>query len=297
MEKAHFNRANPGLLVYPLRGEQALSNIYAYLDFREYLKDYQEKRQAKDKKFTKAQLCRLLGLPNTRSYFVNVLKDKEVSREFVERFILALSLNGDEAQYFRVLVQFNQCRNGKEREFLLDQLISLNKSPKALIPLSAYRFYREWYHSAIRALLDVIDVADDTVELTRRLHPQISAGKISDSLNLLRELDFIRMDAKGFWKPTDKCISVGSYVQDQLVKQYQLQCFELGNSALLESSRGKKNFSTVTMSMSKETRDKIEKKIQLLKSQIGALVNGDEHKADCVYQLNMQFFPQSQDMP
>ena len=88
-----------------------MSDIYAYLDFREFLRDYQQKRQAADRKFTKAHVCRLLGLPNTRSYFVNVLKDKEVTREFVERFIFAFRLGDEEAQYFRVLVQFNQSRN------------------------------------------------------------------------------------------------------------------------------------------------------------------------------------------
>lgn len=277
-----------------------MANIYEYLDFREYLRDYQKKRQATEKRFTKAYLCRLLGLPNTRSYFVNVLKDKEVSREFVERFILALSLGEDEAQYFRVLVQFNQSRNGREREFLFDQLISLNKSPKTLIPISAYRFYKEWFHSAIRALLDVVDVADikgDIDELVCRLQPPVPPARIRASLDLLRELDFIRRDGIGFWKPTDKCITAGSYVQDQLVKQYQLQCFELGKSALLSPDSGKRNFSTVTMSMTRETREKIEKKIRMLKSQIGALVNGDEGKAECVYQLNIQFFAQSKDAP
>jgi len=274
-----------------------LSNIYEYLDFREFLRDYQIKRQATDKKFTKAYLCRQLGLPNTRSYFVNVLKNKEVTREFVDRFILAISLDEDQAQYFRVLVQFNQSRNEREREFLLDQLISLNKSPKALIPTGAYQFYKEWYHSSIRALLDVVDITDDLSEIVRKLKPPVSEGKIKASMDLLKKLDFIRKDANGFWKPTDKCITAGSYVQDQLVKQYQLQCFELGKMALLGSDPGKKNFSTVTMSMTKDTRDKIEKKIRMLKSQIGALVNGDEGKADCVYQLNIQFFPQSLETP
>lgn len=274
-----------------------MSNIYEYLDFREFLRDYQQKRQAVDRRFTKAYVCRLLGLPNTRSYFVNVLKDKEVTPEFVDRFVVALGLDDDETQYFRVLVQFNQSRKDKEREFLFDQLISLNKSPKSLIPPTAYRFYREWYHSAIRALLDVVDVADDFSVLARRLQPAVTPGRIAESMELLKELDFIRLSADGFWKPTDKCITAGAYVQDQLVKQYQLQCFELGKSSLLVPGGGKKNFSTVTLSMSKETRDKIETKIRMLKSQIAALVNGDERRADCVYQLNIQFFPQSVDGP
>lgn len=270
-------------------------SIYEYIDFREYLREYQQRRQASERKFTKAYLCRLLGLPNTRSYFVNVLKDKEVSPEFAERFVRALSLDEDEAQYFRTLVQFNQSRNARSRELLFDQLIVLNKSPRALIPPTAYRFYREWHHSAIRALLDVVDVGDDPAVLAGRLRPPVEEARIRESLALLRDLDFIRKDADGFWKPTDKCITAGAYIQDQLVKQYQLQCFELGKSALLDQGGAKRNFSTVTLSMTRETRDAVEKRIRMLKSQVAALVNGDKGKAECVYQLNIQFFPQAEE--
>src|SRR4051794_34504975 len=120
------------------------ANIYEYADFRKYLEEYQAKRQAEDKTFSRIGICKLLGLPNTRSYFTDVLKGKQVSKNFVDRFIQVLDLGKEEAQYFRVLVQFNQAENENERELLFDQLISLNRTPKRFIDSKAYAFYKEW---------------------------------------------------------------------------------------------------------------------------------------------------------
>ena len=104
--------------------------IYSYNNFRRFLADCQQARQTTEKRFTKSALSKLLGLPNTRSYFTDVLKGRKVSNVFIDRFIKIFELNKDEAQFFRVLVLFNQAENVEERELYFDQLISLNTDPK-----------------------------------------------------------------------------------------------------------------------------------------------------------------------
>jgi uncharacterized protein (TIGR02147 family) len=271
----------------------AYANIYEYADFRKFLEEYQLKRQAVDKGFSRIGICKLLGLPNTRSYFTSVIKGKMVSRTFVDRFIQVLELGKDEAQYFRVLVQFNQAESEGERELLFDQLIALNRTPKKFIDEKAYAFYKDWVHSAVRAMLDVIDIKDNPDILARRLVPAVPVKKIKESLALLADLGLIAKNDRGFWKATDKSITAGAYVQHELVKQYQLQSFELGKRAVYSPSGKPQNMSTLTLSMSAKMRDKLFQKLQKFKSEVRSMVHKDGDPATCLYQLNIQLFPQS----
>jgi uncharacterized protein (TIGR02147 family) len=267
------------------------ANVYNYLDFRKYLEDYQAARQATDKSFTKAFVCAKMGMPNNRGYFQNVIAGrKEVTKTFIERFIWVLELDEDESQYFRVLVQFNQSTIERERSLLFDQLIALNHTPQSVVDPAAYDYYKKWYPSAIRALLDVDDFKDDHAALARRLAPPITAKEAREAMELLRKLGLITPDAHGFWKPTDKVLNAGPYVQSELIKRYQLECLELAKKVVLIRTGEKKNISTMTLSMSKDIRDKIEQKLQKFKSEVNAMVHKDDKRAECVYQLNLQFF-------
>lgn len=266
-------------------------NIYNYADFRMYLSDYQESKRKIDKSFSRSGICRKLGLPNTRSYFNDVLKGKFLSELYIDRFIEVLKLDRDESRYFRALVHFNQSQSVKERDFLFEQLISLNKTPKRVLQKNELAFYKEWHHSVIRAMLDVCDIKDNYQFLAKKIQPSISAAKVEASITLLKELNLISKNSKGFWKRREKSLSIEPYLKSELVQQYQGKKFEQGIQAHFKKSKQPKTMATFTASMSLEIRPKVEKKIQKLFSEIRSMVNKDQQPAETVYQLNIQFFP------
>lgn len=269
-------------------------NIFDFVDFRSFLQEYQARRQAADKSFTRSRFCRELGLPNTRSFFNDIVKGtRPLSRTYVERFILALEMSGNEAQYFRVLVDFNQSDIPRERELLFDQLVSLNSTPTRLINPDEYEFYRHWRHTTVFSLLDVLDFRDDYAGLAKRIFPPVSAAEARTSVALLKKLGLIRKRDDGVWKPAAKTLDSGQYVRSQFVQQYQLQCLELSKHAMLRNTRAPRNFSTVTLSVSREAGALIERKLQKFKSEVRAIAHRETSPADRVYQLNIQYFPQA----
>jgi uncharacterized protein (TIGR02147 family) len=270
------------------------SNPFEFADFRKFLEDYQAKRQAEDKKFTRSRFCKELGLPNTRSYFNDIIKGiRPLSKNSVERFVRALELNEEEAQYFRILVDFNQSDRPRERELLFDQLVSLNRTPTRFVSPEEYEFYRHWHHTTVFSLLDVLDFKGEYAALAKRIFPAITPGQARKSVALLAKLGFIRKNEAGCWKPVSKTLNSGSYVKSELVKQYQLQCLELSKRAMLLDGKAARNFSTVTLSISKKGCELIEKKLQKFKSEVRSIAHRETDPADRVYQLNIQYFPQS----
>jgi len=270
-----------------------LPSVYEYNDFREFLRDYQRARHALDKAYTKSALCIRIGLPNTRSYFNDVLAGKKVTPTYIDRFVAALELDPDQARYFRVLVKFNQADEPAERELYFAQLISLNRTPKNVMAPELYRYYGEWYHSVIRALLDIHDFRDDYTALARKLVPPITRKQARESINLLESLGLIRRDGNGYYRPADKAITTPDYAKHELLKQHQIQCLELAKRAVMRNGKEPRDITTNTLSISAAGYKRLQRRLHQFRSEVRALINKDEHPADRVYQLDIQLFANS----
>ena len=267
--------------------------IYAYNNFRNYLADYQIARMAAEKKFSKSAFSKQLGLPNTRSYFADVLSGKKVTTAFIERFIRALELNRNEGQFFRVLVLFNQAESPDARELYFEQLISLNKTPKRIIDPKEYAYYKSWYNSVIRAVLSIIDWNGDYGLLARKVVPPITVKQSKEAVRLLVSLGLVAKNSDGFYKPTDKVIATSDYARDEIIRIYQHNCLAIAQEAVLRNRKQPQRVITKMVSVSEDGYRKIEKKIEQLNSAVTSLVHKEDVAADRVYQLAIILFPQS----
>lgn len=270
-----------------------MPNIYEYNNYRKYLADYQIARQLDDKKFTKSNICKLLGLPNTRSYFVDVLKGKNITVNFVERFVEILCLDNEKAQFFRVLIKFNQAENSSEKELYFEQLISLNKTPNKILSEEIFKYYKNWYNSAIRAILNIIDFSGNYKELSKKVFPNITTKQARESIQLLKKLNLIEKNKDGLYKVTDISISAPEYIRNDLIKHYQMKSLDLAKISISMDHSIPQTISTNTISISKEGYKRLEKKIHKFRSEVRSLVHKDEDEPDRVYQLGIQLFPNS----
>jgi uncharacterized protein (TIGR02147 family) len=270
-------------------------NIFQYIDFRKYLEDYYSREKSANSGFTHTYICHRLGQKKAKSYFNNVVKGRAtVTPTFVDRFIALLELKPDEAKYFRALVNYNQTSSPHEKEFFFDQIVRLNSTPHRGVDRNAYMYYNEWYHSAVRALLDIIDFKDDYKNLAMHLYPPISLKQARDSIALLKRLGLICRDKKGFWKPTDKVIVTGDFIKDEIVKQFQMKCLEHAHTVLANGDGKAHRNITLTISLSDRAYQRMTEKLQQIKSEIRSIIHKDEEPASKIYHLNVNFFPMSQ---
>ena len=254
-----------------------LPSIFDYNDFRKYLSDYQESNQHFDKTFNKSNISKLLGLPNTRSYFTDVLRGRRVSPSFIERFISVFGLNKDESRFFRALVKFNQAETPDERELYFDQLISLNKTPKRILDKRIFEYYKNWYNGTIRALLHILDFKGDFASLAKSVFPPITPKQAIESIRLLRSLGLIAADAGGCLRPTDKSIATPDYIKDEIIKQYQVHSLELAKWCIWKNASLPQVIATNVISISDKGYKRLEKRIQRFRSEIRALVHNAVH--------------------
>lgn len=280
--------------VYYICMKPKLPNVYEYNDFRKFIADYQKAAFDQDRTFSKSRMARQLGLPNSRSFLCDVLRGKRISSSFIERFIALFGFNAEEANFFRVLVRFNQCDNADERELHFEQLISLNRSPKKQLYKDSYGYYKNWYNSALRALLNVYDFdGTDFAALARKMVPSVPIPKIKQAFNLLLRMEMIARDGNGYYKPVDSAISTEEYVRDEVLRQFQIKCLKLASNAIISNTGCPQTIAVNTVSVSQTGLKRIEKQIDHFRSQVRSIVHKDEEKPEKVYQVDVLLFPMS----
>ena len=115
-------------------------------------------------------------------------------------------------------------------------------------------------------------------------------GKLNESLALLKRLGLVRQNEDGFWKPTQDAISSGPYNNQELIREYQLQCFELSKKALLSPGKNPQVMSTLVFSISRNAYREIEAELQQFKAKTRQIIAQDKANADGVYHLNIHLF-------
>lgn len=265
-------------------------DIFQFTNFRKYLDEYQAARVLTDSDFTRAGACVLLGLPKTRSYYNDIVKGKKLSSRMIPKFVEVLGLNKKEARYFETLVNLDQAKTATERNAFFEELLKQHPDSHRILNEDAYEYYNHWYNSVLFTALEVVDVSDDLEPVQKLIFPKVSVGTLKRSLELLERLGFVRKNEDGFWKSCRESVSSGAYNNSDLVRQYQLQCFELSKQALLANNENPSDMGTFTFSVSDDAFKAIAKEIQGLKARVRKIIAQDRKKATGVHQLNIHLF-------
>ena len=270
----------------------ALPEVFAYTDFRRFLQDWLEAKKTEDPGFTRSELHRRLGLPNTRSYLSDVLVGKDVSSTFVERFVAALELPADEARFFRVLVRYNQAPSAEEKELAFDQLVALNRTPRTILDPRHHEYYRHWWNGAVRALFALHDIGDEPRRIAGLLSPSITEGEARQAVALLDELGLVARDERGFWKPTEHSLSTGEAARGDLVRRLQSQQFKVVRDAVLHpSGEPGRVVATNTISVSEEGLEQVRRRVEKFRSELRSIVHKDPNPASRVHLVALAVVP------
>jgi uncharacterized protein (TIGR02147 family) len=273
-----------------------VTDIHQYLDCRAYLRDYYQERSARDKYFSHRWICTRLGQgEGSRSYFSNILAGRvRISPNLATRLVKVLELGKDEAEYFRLMVLFNQSDTAEERELYFDQIIRAARPGKALLHPDTYAYFRKWYNIVIREALDILSFRGDAAGFTalaKIIVPNITAAQAREAVEFLEKAGLIGKNDEGCYKSLRKSVTTGAQAESVVINQFQMACMDLAKDSLLHNADADQTFSTLTMSISEGAYKRIEKRLQKLRAELAFLVEKDESPSDRVYQFNFQLFP------
>ena len=263
------------------------SNIYNFSDYREFLKDRYRQLKEADPLFSFRFFSKQAGF-GSPNYLKLVMDGKRnLSFEAIAKFARGLRLDNHESEYFRYMVEFNQCDVAPKKKVYEAKLLYLRElfKVKTLIP-ELYDYYHDWYHAAIREMISKGKVKNDPTSIAQALVPNITEQEAQQSVALLTRLKFVTVGPDGMLASTESN-EIDSTSAAMAQKIYYEQMAELAAQSLYTQGPDTQDFESITLSM---PTDKVGELRQKIRELITSLGGSSGQGGEAVYQLNVQLF-------
>jgi uncharacterized protein (TIGR02147 family) len=261
-------------------------DIYAYTNYRDYLRDCYG-----SSKFSYRSFARSAGYTSS-SFYPNVVSGlRNLTAHYLPGFAKALKLNAREAEYLSLMVEFTHAVTESGRQEIFARMTTYMPDQVQRIHQKQREFYSHWLHVALHQALSAFDIREDISPIAQALRPRVGVREVQRSFKVLQELGMVRRDEDGFWRPSHTNMVGGREVGELYVRQYQSNLLDLGKIAH-ESFRPEDRMQiTETLGVGKATAMRIRQRLREVHHEIVQMVLQDTEKEQTVIQWNLQLFP------
>ena len=269
--------------------------VFNYSDYRKYLEDYYREKKSANPAFSYQQLAKKAGF-NNKGFIYSLIKGKRsISRQNCIKISQALGHNKYEAEYFENLVAFNHAKGLQEKNHFFERMDQVKNRGKGytqaqLVRRDQYELYSQWYHSAVRSLIDMYDFKDDYHWLARMVTPSITPKQAKQAVQLLEKLGIIERKRNGSYRITNKSITTGKEIVSLALQNLHLTFTDISKRAIRDMPRESRNITGLTLGISKNAYERICEETLRFQEKVMEIANEDD-EADTVYQYNFHLFP------
>lgn len=268
-----------------------MQSIYNYQDYRLFLRDFHTECCQRNPKFSLRAFAARLGI--NASNMIRILNgQRNISASSQERIVTFLKLRDREAEYFNLLVQYNQSKNPADKRALYAQVLLFRKTRLRNLGKDHDEYFSSWYNVALRELLNILPCKATSQELSAMLLPSPRPNEIRKALNLLKNLGLITRCDDGKYSLTQQLVSTPTEWTSTAIHSFQSSMADLGKEALDRFSKNERDISTLTLSLSGDGVTKIKDVMKRARDEMLEIASTDTH-CDRVCQINLQLFPLS----
>lgn len=271
-------------------------DVFRYRDYRQYLRDVYAARKKSEYGFSYRAFARKAGLsaPN----YLKLVSDgqRNLTPEMAVRFAAALGLEGEAADYFCDLVNFNQAATAQERERCYQRLRRYRRYKNSFRLDAAHAAYHaEWYIPAVRELVACQGFREDPRWIATALRPNITQRQAEQALRVLEQLGFVARDAEGRLLQREPVLTTGDERPlGHHIVNFHRAMLERAADALDHVARDEREIGALTLSLSADQFQLFKQRLyevrqELLQAAVEAASSGGP--LDRVVQINLQMFP------
>lgn len=264
------------------------NSIFDYLDYRDYVADHFKYNKAHHSYFSYRYISLKTNLDP--GFYVKVIqKQKHIADTTIDILSKFFEFDQKEAEYFRILVQFNKAKKPEHEKLYFEKLQSFKLPEAKILDWSVYDYFLKWYTIAIREEINTIPFNGDFEDLAKRFVPQISADEARDAVMLLEKLNLIRWNGNKY-EIIDSFVASDGSIKTFAIREFQKQMCRLGMESIDRIPKDERDISTLTISTSKQCLEIIKEKLATVRKEIVDII-GKEKSVEEVYQINFQIFP------
>jgi uncharacterized protein (TIGR02147 family) len=200
-----------------------------------------------------------------------------------------MGLTGFELDYFRAMVKYGQAASEETKKAAYKDMLAIAKAHKVrVLEGDLFAYYDTWRNPMMRELAPLMPGATPG-EMAKMCYAETSAQEVRESLDFLTKTGLLKKGKDGSFAQSETSVSGTPDATRLALRGMHRQMAQLAAPAL-ELPTGERNFSGVTMGVSKNTYDRIVGMIDEFRRKIIAIAAEDKD-IDQVYRLNLQLFP------
>lgn len=268
--------------------------IFDYFSYRDYLNDVFSYFKITIPSYSHRKFLNDANI-NGSAYLLRVLRgERKLSIKYIPNFSKALKHDTVQARFFELMVRFENEKNVDKKDLHLKAMLKI-RSKKATHVLydKKLRYLDKWYYPVVRDLVGLVDFKEDYNFLAKLLIPRINADQARGAVKFLLENGFIRKKANGKgYEPTEPIVSTPPNVQSTILSQFHRKNLELDIEAFDTCSLSDRSISSVVLSVSDETYEKMRAEIKEFRKKMIALARSGTDPS-MVYRIGFQMVPRA----
>ena len=272
-----------------------MKSIYTYYDYRKFISDFYREKKALNPNYSYRYIAGKVGIDH--ALVVKIIRgQRHIGSKMIDAFAAVLGLSNRQREYFRLLVTFGKAKTNEERKHYFEKLLAFSEISEKQIDSTQYEFYRRWYYTAIREILNIIPFKDNCQWLAETVHPPVSVVEAKRAVKLLERLGMIKRGADGFCRLTEQFVTTGENWSSIAVRSFQKEACSLAAGAIDLVAREERDISTVSVSLDSEGFDRVKDALAGLRREIIEIA-ASCRSVDRAWQVNLQLFPVSKIIP
>lgn len=271
-------------------------NVFEYTDFRKFLSDFYLQKKSRQPTFSYRIIANKVGFKST-GHFTKIIQGKaNISLALGLKFADFLSLTKRQAEYFQLLVLYNQAKSHEEKKKYFEKMMMFKESKVRTVDSDHYQFYDKWYYTVIREIIGIYPFRGNYKKLGALVEPSISADEAKRAIELLERLNLIRRIENGDYVQTEPLLKNDHTAPSVAVNNFILSMLDKAREALDRYARDERMLSSTTITISEHTYRKIREEVREFRTRIMTLAAQDS-KSCRSYNFNFQVFPVTKTIP
>jgi uncharacterized protein (TIGR02147 family) len=272
-------------------------NVFNYTDYQKFISDWFDAAKLENSWLSHRSFVRAAGYRSS-SDISNVIRgERHLSIASAERFARVMELSRAELDYFKLLIRYARAESQTERAECLVE-INGNKSFREahVHDVSQHMYWAVWYCPAIYELAQQPSFRSDPAWIAETLCPKITQTQAKEALETLVTLGMLERDAGGGLQPAKRGVQTASPGKPMMSMYfYHHQMIKLAQDALNTVPETERVYYGSTMTVSSETHAEVQRLLrEAVTRSLGHCEEASAGRDGRVYQLNVQFFPISE---
>lgn len=269
-------------------------DLYSYLDFRAYLRDWFAWRSHIDPRFSRRQFARLAGKRSPGLLTTVMEGTRRLTPPMVRAFASAMELGAEESSFFAALVQLDQASTTQARNEAWNR-VSASRAFREARPIqgASVEYLSHWWYPVVRELAYRKDFRADPAWIAARIRPAITESQARHALEALQTLGLLTEGSDGTLVPADGMVTTPHEVEGLAAHNYHRGMLEQALEAIERYEPAERHMVAATIPVPDSLLPALKQELNALQQRVLDMSEQHIDQTERVVQVHLVMFPLS----